>query len=174
MGPWILPFLQSLSSLIPALGQLGFGSGSEVATRNMAAGGIVANAIVQAVGKGNEIEALQAIQTDPQALAAATAAVHELLPQLLDVGGGVESARKFASDHENTRYGRILEVVTYSGLLFLLLANAGAFAFAWKSDDFSILADVKQADIGVALIVFGFWLGTSISSKRKDEAKGIQ
>jgi hypothetical protein len=129
---------------------------------------------VKATQAINVQDAVEKMQADPQALQAATEAVHEILPQLIDVGGGVETARKFASEHQDSRYGRILEVVTYAGLFFLLAANAAAFAFAWKSEDFSVMADLKQADIGVAMIVFGFWLGTSISSKRKDEAKGAQ
>lgn len=173
MGAALLAFLPQLLPLIPALGSL-FGSGTEVSNRNIAAAQVVGDALVKATNAVNVQDAVEKIQGGGEALQAATEAVHEILPQLLDVGGGVETARKFVSEHENTRYGRVLEVVTYAGLFFLLIANAAAFAFAWKSDDFSIMSDIKQADIGVAMIVFGFWLGTSISSKRKDEMKGAQ
>jgi muramidase (phage lysozyme) len=169
----LFAFLPQLLSAIPALANL-FGSGSEVSNRNIAAAQIVGDTLVKATQAVNLQDAVEKIQGDPSALQAATEAVHEILPQLLDVGGGVETARKFVSDHENTRYGRVLEIVTYAGLVFLLLANVAAFTFAWKSDDFSVMSDLKQADIGVAMIVFGFWLGTSISSKRKDEIKGAQ
>jgi hypothetical protein len=134
----------------------------------------VADTVVQATQSTNLQDAIEKMTRDGTAVQSARDAVSEILPQLLDVGGGVETARKWAADHETGRYGRILEAVTYSGLFFLFVANAAAFAFAWKSDDFSIMSDLKQADIGVAMIVFGFWLGTSISSKRKDEAKGVQ
>ena len=57
---------------------------------------------------------------------------------------------------------------------FLLLANVMSAAAAYILHDASVLADVKQADIGAALIAFGYFLGSSISSKRKDEMKGTQ
>lgn len=171
MGALLPLVLQMIPSLISVFGSP---NDSEVAKRNQAAGVLVADTLVKATQANNLADAVGKMQSDPGLLQAATDAVHELLPQLMDVGGGVESARKFAADHENSRYGRILEVVTYSALFFLLLANSGAFAFAWKADDFSVMADIKQADIGVALIAFGYWLGTSISSKRKDEMKGAQ
>lgn len=165
--------LPSIIQLIPALGSL-FGSGSEVQQRNVAAAKVVGDALVTATNAVNVQDAVDKMQSDKDALQAATDAIHELLPQLMDVGGGIESARKFAADHENNRYGRILEVVTYSALLFLLLANAETFAAAVLKDDYSQIAAVIQADIGVGLMAFGFFLGSSLSSKRKDERQGVQ
>jgi hypothetical protein len=49
-----------------------------------------------------------------------------------------------------------------------------AFAIGWFKEDWGRMEAVIQADIGVALMVFGYFLGSSISSKRKDEAKGVQ
>jgi hypothetical protein len=89
-------------------------------------------------------------------------------------GRWIEAARKFGAEHENGRYGRILEVVSYSALVFLLLANCMAFAIGWFKDDWGRMEAVIQADIGVALMVFGYFLGSSISSKRKDETRGAQ
>ena len=168
----LLPsLLQMLPQLIPVLGS---GSDSEVAKRNQAAGMIVADTLIKATDAVNIQEAHDKMMADPAMIAAASEALSEILPQLLDVGGGVESARKFAAEHETGRYGRIVEVVTYAALFFLLFANVVSFAFAWRANDFAVMADIKQADIGVALIAFGYWLGTSISSKRKDEIGGRQ
>lgn len=169
----LLTLLPTLVQMIPQLGQL-FGSGSEVSNRNLAAAKVVADTVVQATQSTNVQDAIEKMTTDSTALQSAKDAVSELLPQLMDVGGGVESARKFAADHEGGRYGRILEVVTYCAMFFLLLANCMSAAAAYILQDASVLADVKQADIGAALIAFGYFLGSSISSKRKDEIKGAQ
>jgi muramidase (phage lysozyme) len=169
----LLTLLPTLVQMLPQLGQL-FGSGSEVSNRNIAAAKVVADTVVQATQSSNVQDAIEKMTTDSTALQAAKDAVSEILPQLMDVGGGVESARKFAAEHENGRYGRILEVVTYCAMFFLLLANAMSAAAAYLLHDASVLADVKQADIGAALIAFGYFLGSSISSKRKDEMKAAQ
>ena len=171
--PIFAALLPSLLQLIPTLGSL-FGSGSEVATRNVAAATAVTKALTDATQSVNLQEAVEKMQNDPAALQAAKDAMHELLPQLTDFGGGVDAARKFAAENENNRYGRILEVVTYAALLFLLLANAETFAAAYLKDDYSQIAAVIQADIGVGLMAFGFFLGSSLSSKRKDEVRGVQ
>lgn len=174
MGAALLAFLPQLLPLIPALGNL-FSSGSEVAQRNVAAATVVGDALVKATQAINVQDAVEKIQSDPDALNAAREAVHELLPQLMDGGGGgVKAAREFAADHENSRYGRILEVVTYAALFFLLLANGIAFAIGWYKEDWGRMEAVTQADIGVALMAFSFFLGSSLSSKRKDEARGAQ
>ena len=168
----LLPsILQMLPQLIPVLSA---GHNSDEAKMWQGAGMVVADTLQKSTNTDNIVQAVAAMQKDPEVLAAASVAVNEMLPQLMDVGGGVSDARKFAADHENGRYGRVLEVVTYSGLFFLFLANVAAFAFSWRSEDFTAMADIKQADIGVALIVFGYWLGTSISSKRKDETRAVQ
>lgn len=165
--------LPSLIQMIPQLGQL-FGSGTEVSNRNIAAAKVVADTVVQATQSTNVQDAIEKMTTDGDALSAARDAVSELLPQLLDVGGGVESARKFAADHENSRYGRILEVVTYCAMFFLAVANAAAFVVYLRGEDLGPMNTVMQADIGSALIAFGYFLGSSISSKRKDEMRASQ
>lgn len=168
-------FLPSILQMLPQLVSVfGSPSDSEVAKRNQAAGVLVTQALVEATKGVNLQDAVDKMTSDPAALSAAHDAINELLPQLMDVGGGVESARKFAADHENGRYGRILEVVTYCAMFFLFLANCMSAAAAYILQDASVLADVKQADIGAALIAFGYFLGSSISSKRKDELKGVQ
>lgn len=170
----VLAFLPEILKLIPALGPL-FSSGSEVANRNLAAATVVGDTLVKATSALNLQDAVEKMQTDKEVLATAQEAIHELLPQLMEGGGGgIDGARKFAADHENSRYGRILEVVTYAALTFLLIANSLAFAIGWFKDDWSRLEAVIQADIGVALMAFSFFLGSSLSSKRKDEARGVQ
>jgi muramidase (phage lysozyme) len=174
MAPLILPLLEIAASFIPQLGKM-FGSGTEVQQRNVAAASMVADTLIKTTQAVNLQDAVEKIQSDPAALQAATEAVHEILPQLTEGGGGgIDGARKFATAHESDRYGRILEVVTYTALAFLLIANALAFAIGWFKDDWGRIEAVIQADIGVALMAFSFFLGSSISSKRKDEARGSQ
>jgi muramidase (phage lysozyme) len=169
----LLPsIIQMLPQLIPVLST---GHDSEEAKTWQGAGMVVANTLQQATNTNNLVQAVAAMQQDPAALAAASAAINEILPQLTEGGGGgIAGARTFAADHENGRYGRILEVVSYSALFFLLLANVLGFTVGWFKNDWTQMAAIIQADIGVALMVFGFFVGSSLSSKRKDEARGVQ
>ena len=168
--PIFAALLPEIVKLIPQLGSL-FGSGSEVATRNIAAATAVANAVTSATNSPNLQAAVEAMQSDPEALRAAQVAVVELWPSITESGGGgIKAAREFAEAHMQGRGGRIIENVTYAALGFLLIANSLAAAVFWIKDDSSLVNTVIQADIGTALMALGFWLGTSMSSQRKDSA----
>jgi putative chitinase len=86
--------LPSLVQLLPQLGKL-FGSGSEVAERNVKAVQIVADTVVQATGARNLQEAVETMQASPAAVAAASQAVEQRWFELAEAGGGgIEGARK--------------------------------------------------------------------------------
>lgn len=161
-------FLPALVELLPKLGSM-FGSGSESQQRNVAAATMVADAVVKATNTPNLQSAIEEMTHNPEALQAASEAVDELWPRLGEAGGGgIKGARDFAEKHMEGRGGRILEIVTYAVLVYLLIANGLALTVFVMKEDSSLLNTVIQADIGAALMGLGFWLGTSVSSRSKD------
>lgn len=102
MAPFIIPAVIELAKLIPKLG--GMFGGSEVAQRNVAAAGVVVDAVVGAVGASNAQEAVEKIAADPAAREAANKAVEAVWYQISEAGGGgIDGARKadaaIARDH---------------------------------------------------------------------------
>lgn len=177
MGPFLIPFLEAAASLIPAIAKLGFGSGSEVAQRNVAAGAMVADAVVGAVKAGSHEEALTAIQNDSQALQAARDAASAVLVQLSEAGsGGIDGARKAAQLSDGD-----WKKVAFSGpfvlaLLVLPLIYAVVLAallkFEWLAE---ITSEVRTGVItsvtGLILgSLMGYFYGTSATSAKKDAA----
>jgi hypothetical protein len=83
-----------ISSLIPQVGKL-FGTG-EVAKRNQDTAKLVLDTVVQATGTPNVQAAVEAMQSDPAKLQAATQAVltEPKITALLEIGGGVAAARE--------------------------------------------------------------------------------
>ena len=90
-------FLPRLAELIPALGAA-FGSGSEVQKRNVAGAVMVADAVTKIVGEENLQAAIERLERDPEKLAEARAAVADILPTLVEAGGGgIKGARESAA-----------------------------------------------------------------------------
>lgn len=86
--------LPSLIEAIPKLGKL-FGSGSDVAERNVAAATLAVQIAQDAVGARNAQEAVETIKADPIAAQAAQAAVESRWLELTEAGGdGIAGARK--------------------------------------------------------------------------------
>jgi muramidase (phage lysozyme) len=165
--------LPSLVQAIPKLGAL-FGSGSEVAERNVAAATTVMQIVQDATGARNAQEAVEMIQTDPQALQAATKAVQDDWFTLTEAGGGgIEGARK--ADADFSASGRksvespafILSLVLLA-MPFLLLIDV----FFVHPDNY--LSELRtQIVTGVLMVISmvgAFWLGSSFGSMKKTEA----
>lgn len=93
IAPIIAAVLPSVIEAIPRLGKL-FGSGSEVAERNVRAAEIAVGIVKEAVGARNEQEAADLVKSDPALAKAAREAVESRWFELAEVGGGVEAARK--------------------------------------------------------------------------------
>lgn len=94
LAPFIAAALPSVVAAIPALGKL-FGSGSEVAERNVAAATLAVQIAQDAVGARNAQELVETLKTDPAAGAVAQAAVAARWLDLMEAGGGgIEGARK--------------------------------------------------------------------------------
>jgi muramidase (phage lysozyme) len=177
MAPLIIPILSAISSIIPALGKLGFGSGSEVAQRNVAAGAMVAEKIVEVTNSVNLQEAAEKVQSDPAALAAAKAAVQEVIA-LVEVGdGGIGAARKTATDpaqipfYKNPAFiiAALLTPLIYMVAVEILFNPSGQ---TW-SDDIKMMF-VTAIVSGLLGSVTGFFLGSSLGSQKKDAALGAR
>jgi muramidase (phage lysozyme) len=178
--------LPSIIESIPKLGKL-FGSGSAVAERNVKAAELAVQIVQEATGARNAQEAAEMVKADPAAAQAAVAAVEERWYELTESGGGgIDGARKFVERISDGPGGAmtlgIVRVVTFAALGFLLLANLSAFTIfviALVHDKGTetatqLFSQVQQADIGAAMIAFGFWLGSSWGSRQKDDQRSAQ
>lgn len=175
MGPLaIIPLvLDGLSALLPALSKLGFGSGSEVATRNIAAGAMVAEKLVQVTNAVNIQEAAEKIQNDPQALQAAKDAVAEVIGIVEAGGGGIKAAREQSALSDGNWRKAFLNPAFVIGLLIVFLVAfvvvvivLGLGSQTWSDE---IKAMVVTAIVTGGLgSVLGFFLGSSLGSQRKD------
>lgn len=175
MAPLVIPILSALSSLIPQLGSL-FG-GSEVAQRNVAAGSIVANAIVQATNAVNLQDAAERVQNDPQALQAARQAVSDVWPSITEAGsGGIGGARKNLIDSAGIPLSK--QPTFILAILFFILAATVVLAALLK---FPFIAEITpETRAGVIMFVLGtcvggvvsFYYGTTQGSQRKTELMG--
>lgn len=90
----VAALLPSLIEQIPKLGKL-FGSGSQVAERNVALATTALEIAQEAVGASNAQDTIERMQADPQARAAAVKAVEDRWYELQEAGGGgIDGARK--------------------------------------------------------------------------------
>jgi muramidase (phage lysozyme) len=169
MAPIVLPILSALTALIPQLGQL-FGSGSEVANRNIAAGSILAQKITEVTNSVNLQEAAEKIQNSPEALQAAREAVAMTLPQLMETGGGIAKAREIAYSTEQVPYWKNPAFVIAGFLSPLIYMVAVEILFnpskqTW-SDDIKMMF-VTAIVSGLLGSITGFFLGSSLTTGGK-------
>ena len=173
MPPFLLAALPSLIQAIPKLADL-FGTGSEVSDRNVAAVQTVAQLVQDATGAKNIQEAVEAIQSDPQALQAATKAVQDQWFTLSETGGGIEAAR--AADAKFVAGGspiwRSPSFVVGALLIPLLYMVVGAviglFGTPFSED---VRAAIANGVVGVVLGgLIGYYFGQSTSRNRAPPA----
>ena len=169
MAPFIIPAVIELAKLIPKLG--GMFGGSEVAQRNVAAAGVVVDAVVGAVGASNAQEAVEKIAADPAAREAANKAVEGVWYQISEAGGGgIDGARK-AEEARNPGGDLLHSASFWVGLLLLplvyllVLSLIGMIGTATWSDDVraGLAGSLISAIIGGLV---GYYYGTSTSRNR--------
>jgi muramidase (phage lysozyme) len=174
MSPLVIPILQTLASSLPALAKM-FGSGSEVANRNIAAGQIIADKIVEVTQAVNLQEAAEKIQSNPEALQAAKQVVAETVMALSEAGGG-------GIDGAGKRNAAVADIPLYRDRAFIVacmffpliaaVVFAALFKFEWLAE---ITPETRSMVIGfvmgtVAGAIIAFFFGTSQSSRNKDSA----
>lgn len=170
MAPIIAALLPSIVEAIPKLGRL-FGSGSEVAERNVKAAELVVSAVTQATGAVNAQEAVERLAADPAAVQAATKAIDAIWYDLSESGGGgIDGARK--ADAAAQAGGNMLHspsfwiAMTLLPLVYLLvLSLIGMIGTAAWSDDVraGLAGSLISAIIGGLV---GYYYGTTTSRNR--------
>ena len=169
----VLPLLQVAASLIPQLGSL-FGSGSDTSNRNVAAATAVADTLVQATQAVNLQDAVARIQSDPEALQAATHAIADLWPSITEVGsGGIEAARKAAVTPGATPFHKQGVFWITVGLLPLVYVIVLAALGKWEYIG-DVTSETRAQVIGTVLGtilggIVGYFYGTSAGSQRKTD-----
>lgn len=169
--PAIIPaLLPSIVQMIPAIAQI-FGSGSEVSQRNAKAAQVVADTVVAATNSVNLQEAAEKMKADDSARQAAQIAVlaQPDIASLLEVGGGIEAARKAAADPAQIVFWRnpaVLVTAALAPLLYIVVVRVMLYPAEWSE---TLRAVVVTAIVsGLLGSITGFFLGSSLGSQRKD------
>lgn len=161
--------LPSLIEAIPKLGKV-FGSGSEVAERNIKAAELVVETVKAATGAVNAQDAAERVKADPAAAAAAAQAVDAIWYELTEAGGGgIEGARK--ADAAARKAGDLLQSpsfwVTFAllPLVYLVVGSiVGLWGSEWPSDVRAAIATaVVSMIVGGAA---GYYWGQTTSRNR--------
>ena len=169
MAPLIIPAVLELAKLIPKLG--GMFGGSEVAQRNVAAAGVVVDAVTAAVGASNAQEAVEKIAADPAALASDNRAVESVWYQITEAGsGGIDGARKadaaaMASHEPVWRSPSFVMGCLLLPLVYLIIGNvAGLYGAEWSPEARAGIAGSLAGGIVMGLI--GYYFGQTTSRNR--------
>lgn len=167
MSPFIMPAIEVLSSVIPAVGKL-FAK-SDNSKRNVEAASVIVTAAKQAVGARNEQELIEMVKTgDPEVVKAVTDGVKEVWHEVTSNFEGVEAAAARNADAKAAPFW--LNPGFYITLALLPLVY---FVVVYTLMN-QFPSDVKSMVIaavvsGVLNGILGYWLGTSFSSSRKTE-----
>lgn len=112
--------LPTIIETIPKLGKL-FGSGSEIAARNVQAAELAVGIIQEATGARNAQEAAESIKTDPALAQAANQAIEARWFELAEAGGGgIDGARK-ADGQRMADTGKVHDVFKSHSFLVAML-----------------------------------------------------
>lgn len=165
--------LPMIVEAIPALGKL-FGSGSEVAERNVKAAELAVKLVTEATGSRNAQEAVEAMKADPAMVAVATRAVESSWHELTESGGGGIAGARKADAAAMDNGGPWWQVFRSPSFLFMLLAMPPVYAVigsvvgiwgeSWPSDVRASLATAI-----VSLVVgggAGYYWGQTTSRNR--------
>ena len=169
IAPIIGALLPSVIEAIPKLGKL-FGSGSEVAERNVKAAELAVGIVQEAVGARNAQEAAELIKTDPTAAQTAKAAIESRWLELSEAGGGgIDAARKAdmaTSGGDLLKSASFWIALTLLPLVYLLvLSLIGLIGTATWSDDVraGLSGSLISAIVGGLV---GYYYGQTTSRNR--------
>jgi len=162
--PLITAVLPSIIGAIPELGKI-FGSGSEVSQRNVAGATKVLEAVTQATGAVNAVDAAERIAADPAAADAARAAIQLIWFELIEAGGGgIDGARKFdlAGQAASWQWNQSAAFLAVLLLLPLVYMAAAAVLFQvggdWPNE---VRASALMMILGIAISIGAFYWGSS-------------
>ena len=172
MAPFIAAALPAIIEAIPKLGKL-FGSGSQVAERNVAAAETVVKIVQQATGASNAQAAAEAVANDPNLRAAAQTAIEENWYQLSEAGGGgIDGARKadVAFINAPRRFSFIDSPSFWVAtalivLVFILMGNVMGL-YGAKMDEKVSSAIINGAQGMILGALLGYYFGQQTSRNR--------
>lgn len=174
MTPFVAAVLPSLIDLVPKLGKL-FSSGSETSERNIKAAEIVVSAAKEAIGARNEQELMETIKADPEAAAAAKAAIEAQWFRLEEVGGGITAAREANAVYlQPNAPGFWLNPAFWVSAGFLLMPLLILLDMLFVHPDVyndTLRIQIVTAILALLGVIGAYWLGTSFSSQRKSDSK---
>lgn len=171
----VAALLPSLIEQIPKLGKL-FGSGSQVAERNVALATTALEIAQEAVGASNAQDTIERMQADPQARAAAVKAVEDRWYELQEAGGGgIDGARK--ADATVRASGDMLHSPSFwvtlalLPLVYMVVGSVvGLWGGEWPSDVRAAIATaVVSLVVGGAA---GYYWGQTTSRNRTPANEG--
>lgn len=169
--------LPSIIESIPKLGKL-FGSGSQVAERNVQAAAMAVNIVQEAVGARNAQEAAEVIKADPAVAQVAQAAVEARWYELTESGGGgIAGARKANAElAASGASGLLTPAFIVSLVLILMPMMLLVDVFFVHPDNYpgEMRTQVITGVLMVIGVVGGYWLGSSFGSARKTEIQAGQ
>lgn len=167
--------LPSLIEAIPKLGKV-FGSGSEVAERNIKAAELVVETVKAATGAVNAQDAAEKIKADPQARAAAEKAVDGIWYELTEAGGGgVDGARKANTAFMESGVPMWKNPALLISLVLIVMPMMLVVDVLFVHPENytgELRVQIVTAVLAVIAMIAGYWIGTSFSSARKDERRG--
>ena len=164
----VTALLPSVIAAIPRLAQI-FKPGSEVAERNVAAASAVMDIVTQATGSVNAQAAVEKLQTDPAAVAAATKAVESNWFQLAPAdGGGIAGARQAdaaMSGNDMMHSPSFWVAIALLPLVYMIVGSVvGLFGTPWSEDVRSAIANGVVGMVIGALA--GYYFGQTTSRNR--------
>lgn len=151
-------FLPRLVELIPTLGAA-FGSGSEVQKRNVAAATMIAEAVTKTAGEPNLQAAIEKIERDPVMLTEVRQAVNDILPTLVEAGGGGIKGARDAASAQSGDWRKLVFSLPFVGIILFTPAiwavvAASVFKASW----------LLEMDPQLRGTVIGFVMGTLAGS----------
>lgn len=164
----VTALLPSVIAAIPRLAQI-FKPGSEVAERNVAAATAVLDIVTQATGSVNAQAAVEKLQTDPAAVAAATKAVESNWFTLAPAdGGGIAGARQAdaaMSGNDMMHSPSFWVAIALLPLVYMIVGSVvGLFGTPWSEDVRSAIANGVVGMVIGALA--GYYFGQTTSRNR--------
>lgn len=166
--------LPTLIESVPKLGKL-FGSGSEVAERNVKAAELAMQIAQDALGARNAQEAVEIAKADPAAAAKASEAIEARWLELTEAGGdGIAGARKADAARSGGSWWQspsLLVTLLLLPLVYLVVGSVvGLWGQAWPADVRAAIATAV-----VSLIVggaAGYYWGQTTSRNRSTSQTG--
>jgi hypothetical protein len=177
VAPLLIPVAKAvLPELIGAIPQLGklFGSGSTVSERNVKALQVAGNVIMQATNAASLQEATEKVLSDPTARQAASDAVQQNWFEITVAeagGGGIEGAAKRSEVYYQPGHWFWLNPAFWISCVLLAYPTMLMVDLFWihpEAYEKELRVQIVTAVLAVISVVGGYWIGTSISSARKD------